>query len=476
MDMENTNWSIGSEGLYLRPACFGLALAAFLVLLTGFGSVTAQEAGGIPFFVDTAGFKTLTDPGMSYMEIYILLSSKSLEFKQEEENYRAHLGIEAVVQGIDGTEKWSRRWHKEIFISSTDNLEQGYSILDIVGLILEPDFYSLRVGLRDELSGDTGFVAGELYVPAFPPDTLSMSQLELALEVTTSKKEGDFVKNGLYVLPNPIRTYGPKTPILYYYVEIYDFLLGTGLDSTYTIQQEILTTFGDLVKSYEPKTKIKPGQTCVEVGGINVVGLNPETYLCRIKVRDNASGMEVYNQRWFRVSSPGGDMSQSSPVYVALTLEEAEYQQNLINYIATKRELDAYKDLSLEGKARFLEDFWRIRDPDPSTSENEFQKEYLRRWSYANQRFSRFKLDDGWKTDQGRVYILYGPPDDIERFPSDISTLAWERWHYYSLEGGVGFIFGDLGGFDNFILIHSTARGECRDPHWPERLARAVGQ
>ena len=145
----------------------------------------------------------------------------------------------------------------------------------------------------------------------------------------------------------------------------------------------------------------------------------------------------------------------------------------MINYIATKRERDAYKDLSLEGKARFLEDFWRIRDPDPGTSENEFQKEHLRRWNYALQQFSRFKLDDGWKTDQGRVYILYGPPDDIERFPSDISTLAWERWHYYSLEGGVGFIFGDLGGFDNFILIHSTARGECRDPHWPERLTRA---
>jgi GWxTD domain-containing protein len=130
-----------------------------------------------------------------------------------------------------------------------------------------------------------------------------------------------------------------------------------------------------------------------------------------------------------------------------------------------------YRNLELTGKARFLEDFWRSRDPDPSTALNEFQREHLRRWNFTNQQFSRFRNDDGWKTDRGRVYIIWGPPDDIERHPADISNVAWERWHYYSLEGGIEFIFADLSGFENYVQVHSTAKGEYRDPNWLERMA-----
>jgi hypothetical protein len=108
-----------------------------------------------------------------------------------------------------------------------------------------------------------------------------------------------------------------------------------------------------------------------------------------------------------------------------------------------------------------------------STLQNEFQREHLRRWNYSVQQFSRFQKGDGWKTDRGRIYILYGPPDDIERHPSDITRVAWERWHYYSREGGIEFIFADLSGFDNYVLIHSTAKGEYRDPRWPEKTSRS---
>lgn len=470
--METTDWSVGDRGSKLHWAYSALLLTSFLVFLTWSGDLVAQEGGELPFFVDTASFQALDDSGKSYVEIYILLSSKSLKFQEEQGEYLARLGIKAAIWDKAGEEKWSRQWRKEILVSSAESLERGSSILDIAGLIIEPDFYDLSVHLKDELSGDSGSVGGELYVPTFLADTLSISQVELALEITPSEEKGDFVKNGLRVLPNSTRIYGPKAPILYFYVELYGLLLGAGIDSTYTIQQEILDPSGELVKRYEPRTRRKPGRTSVEVAGINVMGLEPEGYLCRVKVRDNESGAEVYSQRWFRISSPEGEGGLSPPPITSLTDEEAEYNEDLIRFIASKQEIDTYQELSLEGKARFLDDFWRNRDPDPSTARNEFKEEHLRRWDYANRQFSRFELSDGWKTDQGRVYILYGPPDDIERYPSDVSTVAWERWYYYSLEGGIQFVFADLSGFDNFVLLHSTARNEYHDRNWQMKLSR----
>jgi GWxTD domain-containing protein len=440
-------------------------------LMGSAGPSWAQETpAGLPFFVDTATFKALDAADRSYVEIYILLSSKSLQFDHQADEYSASLQFDARIDDTDGNEYWSRQWLKEILLSSGS--QQGHSIFEIVGLLLEPDFYQIEITLTDQGSGNSGSVSGELYVPAFPQDTLSISQLELALDVSTSQESGDFVKNGVRVLPNCMRTYGVKVPVLYYYAEIYGLSVSPGIDSTYSIQQEILASSGEMVKSYEPKTKTKPGPTAVEVGGINVVGLEPDLYFLRVKARDNASGAEVFNQRWFRVSSPEGEDVPREEERLALTEEEAKNREDLIRYVASEDELKVYRDLELTGKARFLEDFWRSRDPDPSTPQNEFQREHLRRWNFTNQKFSRFRQDDGWKTDRGRVYIIYGPPDDIERHPADISDVAWERWHYYSLEGGIEFIFADLSGFENYIQVHSTAKGEYRDPNWYERMSR----
>jgi GWxTD domain-containing protein len=472
MDMETTGWSAGARDLSLRRSALFLLMTPFLFLLIWSGSLAAQEFERLPFFLDTASFQALGDTGKSYVEMYILLSSKSLKFQEEGGEHKAYLEVQGTIRDREGQEKWRRQWRKEILVSKAEGLERGSSILDIAGLILEPDFYTLRVDLKDELSGDTGSVTGRLDVLSFPSDTLFISEVELALDITASQEEGDFVKSGIRVLPNPARIYGPKAPVLYFYVEIYGLLLGVGLDSTYTIQQEVLTLSGNSVKEYEPKSKRKPGRTCVEVGGINVLGLAPDTYIFRIRVRDNASGGEIYSQRWFRVTSPAEEISSAPPVSIVLTPEEAEHQHNLIKYVATKQELNVYKELNLEGKARFLEDFWSSRDPNWGTPQNEFQEEHLRRWDYASRQFSQFELNDGWKSDQGRVYIIYGPPDDIERHSSDVSSVAWESWHYFSLEGGIMFIFADLGGFDNFVLLHSDARNEFHDRSWRQKIRR----
>ena len=118
-----------------------------------------------------------------------------------------------------------------------------------------------------------------------------------------------------------------------------------------------------------------------------------------------------------------------------------------VAYIITEEERAAFKRLSTaEEQENFIEQFWLRRDPTPDTAENEFKEEHYRRIAYANERFA--SGIPGWKTDRGRIYIMYGPPDEIESHPSGgtyqrpfeegggtTQTYPFEIWRYRWIEG-----------------------------------------
>src|SRR6202163_2635040 len=88
-----------------------------------------------------------------------------------------------------------------------------------------------------------------------------------------------------------------------------------------------------------------------------------------------------------------------------------------VAYIITDEERKAFKKLeSDDEREAFIEEFWRRRDPDPDTDENEFKEEYYERIAYANEHFS--SGIPGWKTDRGRIYIMWGKPDEITSHPT----------------------------------------------------------
>ena len=116
-------------------------------------------------------------------------------------------------------------------------------------------------------------------------------------------------------------------------------------------------------------------------------------------------------------------------------------------YIITDEEKTAFKRLSTDDeREQFIEQFWLRRDPTPDTEENEFKEEHYRRIAYANEHYP--SGIPGWKTDRGRIYIVYGPPDEIESHPSGgsyerpyeegggtTSTYPFEQWRYRFIEG-----------------------------------------
>jgi GWxTD domain-containing protein len=118
-----------------------------------------------------------------------------------------------------------------------------------------------------------------------------------------------------------------------------------------------------------------------------------------------------------------------------------------------------------------VHEFWQHRDPTPTTPANEYRKEYRRRIEYANENFRSYTRS-GWKTERGRVYVLYGPPSDLERFPNNPLSYSYEIWHYNEIEGGVMFVFADLQEFGEYIQLHSTKRGEPINQDWENKIRK----
>lgn len=153
-----------------------------------------------------------------------------------------------------------------------------------------------------------------------------------------------------------------------------------------------------------------------------------------------------------------------------------------VSYIITDEERSAFKKLATdEEREAFIENFWLRRDPTPDTVENEYKEEHYRRIAYANERFA--SGIPGWKTDRGRIYITFGPADEVESHPSGgsyerpyeegggtTSTYPFEKWRYRYIDG--------IGNDVNIEFVDKTMSGEYRmtmDPSEKDALLMVPG-
>lgn len=135
-------------------------------------------------------------------------------------------------------------------------------------------------------------------------------------------------------------------------------------------------------------------------------------------------------------------------------LDEAIEQ---LEYIADSDEIEKMRLAKTQAeKLKLFNAFWARLDPTPDTPENELMVEYYSRVEFANQHFSSYF--PGWKSDMGRIYIKYGPPDFVERQPFSIDSQPYEIWEYY--KHNLRLIFVDTSGFGNYRLVR---------PEWDAR-------
>jgi GWxTD domain-containing protein len=134
-------------------------------------------------------------------------------------------------------------------------------------------------------------------------------------------------------------------------------------------------------------------------------------------------------------------------------------------YIISPKEKEVFLQLETDREREvFIEAFWKIRDPNPNTPENEFMKEHYRRIKYANQYFGKESPGEGWRSDMGRIYIVLREPNSIDRFLNHSEIYPTIIWHYsgkaeYGLPNSFYVVFFKKSGIGEFELYSPVKFG-----------------
>lgn len=416
------------------------------------------------------------DSTSNYLEVYYSFNQNNLtsSLKDNKQFVEGLLHV-TLTDTVSNKILVDREW--KINHQAEDSLESTKNLVGVLGFQFPEGYYRMDIsgGNKDNSNKDS-FTEFLKSVPYYQSNvTLSDIQLATNIIQDSQNKESIFFKNSLEVIPGPTGVFSESLPVTYYYSEIYN-LDKVSAGHELKIHHIVYNSKKQVI--FKKTRNIGPGlKSKVEVGSVVINKYPTDTYTILLSVVDSAANFAINSSKKFYVFNPGVkvtdtvvDLPSFSSEFGSMSEEELDDLYSKSKYIASITEAKRFATAKgVEGKRDFLFQFWKARDNDPSTPQNEAFHQYLGRIESANVKFGT-PTKIGWKTDRGRVYILNGEPSEIERFPNQMDSKPYEVWHYNDIEGGVVFVFADLTGFSDYMLVHSSKRGELRDDNWSRRV------
>jgi GWxTD domain-containing protein len=416
----------------------------------------------------------------NYVEFYYSFNQSCLQLVDTDttDYVEGILHIE-ISDSMSGENIIDRQW----IISNEieDTLAFNRNLVGVIGFVVDSGSYKVVVTGSDANNlKNNKIISEDLFIKPFLKSNTAISDIQLSSNIIPGSENTSsiFYKNTYEVTPLPASVCGETQPILFYYSELYNLRYNPSKDDL-RLDEMVINSRGQVVSAKSKKIS-KSIDSRVEVGLVKVHKLPTDTYTLLVNLIDSVANYGVSSSKRFFVYNPSivpVDTFQAtvSPVlstaFGVMSEEELDDLFAKSRYIASVPEQEKYKSISTaEAKREFFYNFWKARDENPADERNDYFNNYLKRIADSNERFSALGKD-GWKTDKGRVYVVYGEPSEIERFPNETNTKPYEFWRYDSIEGGVIFVFGDLTGFNNYQLLHSTKRGEMRDDYWIRRIS-----
>jgi GWxTD domain-containing protein len=450
-------------------------LLLFMFLSTGI--VFCQTELGFDF--DYARFKY--DSNSVYLEFYYSLNSKDMVMNKYENGKMSEAIVHIEMKNSLVDSFFINKDYKiQNIITDNDSLNGQTGLTGVFGFPVPKGKYSLLVKTWDANNPSFSKTIKENIEIEPYDDKFEISDIELASNIKKDNVDAKslFYKNTYEVIPNPTMLYSSQTPIAFYYAELYNLTDSTEA-TDFTFQKTLFNSAG--VAVYKNSRIIKQiKNSIVEVGTVNLSKHATDSYNLVLSLINNKNKQAFLSSKRFFLYNPGVvDSSLTKNVNTSvlnssfgiMTLEECERMFLESKYIAAQVEIDKYESLdSLDAKRTFLANFWKNRDTDPSTPQNEYFNDYMKRVDYANEHFhSSYK--EGFLSERGRVYLMYGEPSQRDFYPNESDMKPYEIWFYNEIEGGVTFVFGDISGFGRYELLHSTKRGEVKDDNWKKRIS-----
>lgn len=439
--------------LTLRICCL------FLVLI---GCMQTGLANGeMKMYLDFARFRY--DDTDTYLEIYYSLYDQRNEVVETSDVLLDFSLVNEKDKTVLASERITVQMEKP---DASGQTVRG----SLIKTVLPPgDYMITMLRLNEAGTASVDSIKYDFKTTAFKDEKIKVSDIELCSNIRSNSvnKEGLFYKNTMEVYPNPTRIFGMSNPQLFYYLEVYNITKhASDPEGMIEVHAAIKDKKGNTLeqKRYQ---RSRDSESLVEVGRFNIAKLDNGLYTLMVAVVDPVSEYSAFNISNFYVVNKAQSGFGDDPMAIFPQSEYYNMSEDVVDqrfeqakYIATKTELLVYESLaSVENKRMFVYKFWFDRERETPG----LQEEYYNRVSHADEQF-RFSNRDGWKSDRGRVYILYGAPDHNLRRPNNINSEPYEIWTYHNLDGGAKFLFVDDTGFKDYRLRSSTLRGEFYDP------------
>ncbi len=451
-----------------------LLLISFLFIIT---NSFAKDKSNFGFEFDYAQFGY--DSTSNYIEFYYSFNQNDLTITNTDTSTYVQGDLKiSIIDTAAGKILVDKDWKVVNEIKDTSETDRG--LVGVLSFVISKGTYKIQIVGGDAANTEhKKSITDYLNVKPLWKDKAALSDLQFATRIipNSPNKKSIFYKNTYEIVPSIMNVYGDNQPVLFYYLELYN--LKTLPKGNIKLESVVYNSRGKIVSD---KSKIISNSvnSRVEVGTVVLNKFPTDSYTLTEALLDSAANIGISSSKRFYVYNPSiplpdtvyaNNTSSLTSEFSVMSEEEIDKIFDESKYIATSNEIKQYEGLStLEGKRKFLYGFWKTRDTNPATALNEAYLDYMNKVQKCNENFS-YMGREGWKSDRGRVYLVYGEPSEIERFPNEQNTKPYEIWHYNEIQGGVIFVFADLTGFSRYTLVHSTMRGEVSDQNWMERVA-----
>ena len=383
---------------------------------------------GIPFFYyDVISYPIETRDSVR-MEILIKVPFDVIQFVKKGNSFVGKYEISVLLLNEDDVQTASKIWTQEIRTESFEETNsQEHFDVNRLSFNVIPGKYLLTIGIMDLDTRKSSYRKKKIDIGDFYKDPITLSKINIIEKVI---KSPDGIIEHIPSVMSSVSDVKPEFSI------DFDVLSDGGKGS---IKYSIFNIENKLILNNFFKRTFKKGISHETISiSKQKLGFRKYRLKVTVQINENITTKErVFQLRWLGMSG------------FIDNLDDAIRQ---MRYIASPKVLKSMRKGSQKAKKEKFMKFWEKKDPTPNTKENELMNEYYKRVNYSNQHFSGFQ--PGWRSDMGMIFILFGPPSDIERHPFDIHTKPYEIWYYYEINRT--FVFLDESGFGEYRLISPT--------------------
>jgi GWxTD domain-containing protein len=406
----------------------------FLVFLFSTGFIYSQPENptlyvqtGAKYFQDFLNF--MDDNNQSRVDIFIQVPFAAVQFERTSKGFEGGYSVTVSIYMEDGETLYLEKlWNEKISTKSfkESSAKENFN-LSYRSIKLTPGKYFIKTTVTDRDSRKEYFSNNYYNMKDFSKKP-SISDIMLIAQMTN-------VEGNNKIIPNVSRNVSENKKEINIFFEIYS-------DSSTEYNIDYLVTNKDKKILYEHsgKQSITEDKTQVFYTISDSTLLSLGNYILTVRLKDNsnnilASTSKTFYSRW---------------VGLPATVDNIDGAIDQLIYIANPDEIDHMEDGKDEEEKskRFLE-YWKSKDPSPGNDENEVFQEYFGRVNFANEQFSHYR--EGWQTDRGMVFIILGPPNNVDRHPFEYDSKPYEIWEYYEINRS--FTFLDETGFGDYRLI-----------------------